>query len=137
VSNGTSRKDWYSIESGRLAFLDEYGLESPVGMSSDDFDPAKGAVVYLDGYAFPADGSKGKWTRQGDLWTYQTNGRSRDGSFVLKLDFADKTWSFDGKAKHLDQNVGIADRFVRVGLELQGLHRFVNRVEDDGWTRMA
>jgi hypothetical protein len=131
VSNGRQKKDRFSVDSGTLAWLDEFGVETPLSMTADDFDPPKGAAVRLNGYTFPADGSKGKWTQQGDQWKYKTREWVKKDPFVLKLDFADKTWSFDGESKHLDQNIKTADGAVLVELDLQGTHRFTNWLKHD------
>jgi len=131
ASDGKGKKDTYTIETGWMVFLDEYGFEEPLDMTADDFDSNLGARVVLNGYAFPADGSKGKWSRNGDLWKYKTRDGVKNDPFVLKLDFASKSWSFDCRTKHLDRNVKIADGALLVELEIQGLHRFTRWVNHD------
>ena len=124
-------KDHYVIDGGIMVWRDEDGIETSIPMTADEFDPNLGAAVRLNGYTFPADGSKGKWTRQGDQWKYKTGESVKKDPIVLKLDFATNTWSFDGKSKHLDQNIKTADCEVVVELDLNGVYGFFNRLRHD------
>ena len=111
-------------------------------MTADQFGASKNASVSLNGHVFSSDGSKGKWSRSGDAWTYKTSKNTKGDHFTLGLDFANKTWSFDGSSKTLDQEVLASDASVRVHLALQGQYAFtlwlkhaVNATWSDGRKR--
>jgi len=123
--------DTYKVGTGHLAWLDPSGLLTSLGMTADQFDPALGAAVFLNGHAFSADGSKGKWERKGDVWNYRTRGGPKTETFTLGLDLANKTWSFDGAAKSLDQEIKAGDDSLRVELDVQGAYGFAHWLKHD------
>jgi hypothetical protein len=130
IRRGNGNKlDTYKIVMGRLAWLDPNAQETPLGMTADDFDPALGATVFLNGHAFSPDARQGKWYRRGDVWTYRTLREGATDSFTLDLDLANKTWSFDGSARNLDQQIKAADDSLRVELEVQGEYWFAQWVK--------
>ncbi len=131
IRRGKGKGDKYEVEFGRLAWLDEYGMEQPLDMTADDFDKALGAEVALNGHVFPADGSKGKWTRNGSIWKYKTHEGVKKDPFILKLDFGSGTWYFKTTSKNLEEAIPIADGGVQVMLGLQGKHRFAHWLEHD------
>jgi hypothetical protein len=117
-------RDHYTLTNGRLNWQDSQGLESPIPMTADQFDPSKGASVSLNGHLFPANCSKGKWVRKGNLWKYRTREWVKKDPFVLELDFAGGTWSFDASSKNLDQEIKTAEGGIRVELAVQGSYCF-------------
>ena len=93
----------------------------------------------LNGHVFSADGSKGKWSRSGDTWTFKTKQGAKGDRFTLGLDFASDTWSFDGSSKTLDEQVHGADRKVLQVLNVQGLYEFgawVNHEVNASWSHI-
>ena len=121
---GEKQKDTYTLTGGRLAWLNADGSQTLVPMTADQFGASKDATVSLNGHVFSADGTKGKWTRSGDVWTYKTKAGAKGDHFTLGLNFASDTWSFDGSSKSLDQEVKSADTAVQVRLALQGQYGF-------------
>lgn len=135
------------MEQGRLAWLNSDGSEKLLTTTADQFKPANGAVVSLNGHTFSADMRWGKWVRKGNLWHYRTFNyaekqpfhswnnprfnRTKRDRFTLDLNFDNNTWSFTGKSKNLDQDIKVADGGVRVELDLQGSHRFTQWLEHD------
>jgi hypothetical protein len=109
-----------------MAWLSADGSETPLPMTADQFDAFKNASVSLNGHAFAADGTTGKWSRSGDAWTYKTKKGAKGDRFTLGVDFSSDTWSFDSSSKSLDQEVKSADASVKVGLALQGHYAFTN-----------
>ncbi|MEW6367900.1 MAG: hypothetical protein AB1714_24990 [Acidobacteriota bacterium] len=132
IYHGTDKKkDTYTLTGGRLRWRDSDGLETPLPLTADQFDPSKGATVEIGGHAFPADGSQGNWVRKGDTWTYRTRDGVKRDPFTLLLDFANQTWSFDGSSKNLDQEILTADGEVRIELEVEGTYRFSTWLKHD------
>jgi hypothetical protein len=125
------QKNHYEVVSGRLRWQDSHGLEAPIPLTADQFDPSKGAAVDLGGHLFPADGSKGKWVRKGDAWKYRTRDGVKQDPFTLLLDFASQTWSFDGSSKSLDQEIKTAEGNLRVELDVEGSYRFSTWLKHD------
>ncbi len=123
------QKDTFEITGGRLAWQDALAGETPLEMTADEFDPRLGASVSLNGYPFPADGGKGKWVRNGDVWKYKTRQGVKHDPFKLALDFASGTWSFSGSSKNLDQAISAGTGAIRVDLGLAGKYGFISRVE--------
>jgi hypothetical protein len=121
---GDNEKDSYKLIGAPMVWLNADGSETQLPMTADQFDPTQGAAVSLNGHAFPADGTKGKWSRKGDVWKYKTREGVRTDPFGLDLDFAAKTWSFNGSSKTLGQEIKLADDSLRVRLHLQGKHSF-------------
>ena len=121
---GDNEKDSFTLSGGRMAWLRADGSETPAPITADQFDALKDASVSLNGHAFSSAGSKGKWSRSGEVWTYKTNKDAKGDHFTLGLDFANKTWSFDGSSKTLDREVQASDASVRVHLALQGQYAF-------------
>jgi hypothetical protein len=130
-AGGDQEKDTYKVAAGRLAWMDAEGAETALPMTADQFDPAQGAAVSLNGHAFPADGTKGKWSRKGDVWKYKTREGVKADPFELDLDFAGMAWSFNGSSKTLDQDLRVANGSVQVRLALQGKHSFTNWITHD------
>ena len=128
---GDNEKDTYTLSGGRMAWLHKDGSETPVPMTADQFGASKVASVSLSGHAFSADGSKGKWSRSGDTWTYKTRQDAKGDHFTLGLDLARETWSFDGTSKTLDEEIQPAEGNVRVGLGLQGSYGFTTWLKHD------
>ena len=128
---GGNEKDSYTLTVGHLGWLNADGSETPIPMTADQFGASTGAAVSLNGHVFSADGSKGKWSRSGDTWTYKTRKGTKNDRFTLGLNFASDTWSFDGASKSLDQEVKSADASVKVGLALQGQYAFTNWLKHD------
>ncbi len=126
---GEKARDTYEVDGGALSWMDPYGGEIPLEMTADQFDPDLGASVALNGYVFPADGSKGKWVRNGDVWKYKTRDGVKKDPFKLTLDFGTGTWSFKGASKHLDQAIEASLGNVRMDLTVEGLYRFTSRVQ--------
>jgi hypothetical protein len=121
---GECEKDTYSLTGGRLAWVDTEGIETPIPVSADSFDSWRGATVSLNGHLFSAKGTKGRWIRKGDLWKYKTREGVKRDPFVLELNFADDTWSFDASSKTLDQEIKTASGSVHVQLDVEGMYRF-------------
>jgi len=137
ISSLGSLNDSYKIETGRLSWVDGNGLEAPIPMTADQFDPSKGATVSLNGHAFSAkrvrgrwaNPVRGRWTRKGDVWTYKT--RVKHDPFTLVMDFGNNTWSFDASSQDLDQEVRVADDQVRVQLDVHGLYTLSTWLKHD------
>ena len=123
------QKDTFEIDGGQLSWQDPFAGAIPLEMTADEFDPRLGASVSLNGYPFPADGSKGKWVRNGDVWKYKTREGVKHDPFKLALDFASGTWSFSGSSKNLDQVISAGTGAIRVDLTVQRGYRFVSRVK--------
>jgi hypothetical protein len=121
---GDNEKDSYKLSGAPMVWVNADGSETPLPMTAGDFDPSKGAAVSLNGHAFQADGTKGKWVQKGDVWKYKTREGVKADPFGLDLDFAAKTWSFNGSSKTLGQEIKSADDSLRVRLYLQGKHSF-------------
>lgn len=128
---GDNEKDSFTLSGGHMAWLNADGSETPVPMTADQFAASMGASVSLNGHAFSADGSKGKWSRSGDAWTYKTRKNAKGDHFTLSLDFANKIWSFDGSSRKLDQEVLASDASVRVHLALLGQYTFTLWLKHD------
>jgi len=126
---GDKAKDSYTLSGGHMAWMNADGSETPSPLTADQFGASKGAAVSLNGHLFHADGSKGKWSRSGDAWTYKTRQDARGDHFTLGLDFAHQTWSFDSSSKVLDQDLKAADASVHIDLVLQEEYAFSNRLE--------
>jgi hypothetical protein len=128
---GENEKDTYKLSGAPMAWLEADGSETQLPMTASDFDPSKGAEVSLNGHLFPADGTKGKWARKGDIWKYRTKDGVRVDAFDLDLDFAGKVWSLNASSKTLDQEIKVADDSLRVQLHLQGKHSFSTWINHD------
>ncbi len=127
TGNGLDR---YKVVAGRLAWVDSDGVETSLPMTADEFDPDHGATVFLNGHAFSAVKGKGMWVRKGDVWKYRTRWGAKD-SFLLKLDFANKTWSFDVFTRMLDKEIRTIDDSILVSLDVQGSHWFSQWLKHD------
>lgn len=134
---GDQEKDTYKVAAGRLAWMDAEGAETALPMTAGQFDPAQGAAVSFNGHAFPADGTKGKWSRKSDVWKYKTREGVKADPFELDLDFAGMAWSFHGASKSLDHDLRVADGSVQVHLALQGKHSFTTWIEHEVQTKWS
>jgi len=130
--------DNFKVVTGYLVWVDEHGHQTPLSMSADDFNPTNGAVVSLNSYAFAADRTTGQWVRNGAVWNYTTHPGATD-HFALKLDFANKLWSFNVTSKQL-QGIGPIGSVapsnrqignVRVDLALPGRALFTSWVQHE------
>ena len=130
--------DNFKVATGYLVWVDEHGHQTPLSMSADEFDPTAGAVVALNGYAFAADETTGQWVRKAAVWNYSTRAGVTD-CFALKLDFANKQWSFNVTSKQL-QGIGPIGSVapsnrqignVRVDLALPGRALFTSWVQHE------
>jgi len=135
-TTGTIRKamvgaDTYEVYGGHLTWRNDQGVEIPLSMTADEFIPVKGVVVSLNGHSFSTRMPLGRWIRQGDVWTYRTRRGVKTDPFVLKLDFANKTWSFKAQSSNLEEVILLADGSLRVELDLQGSYRFANWLKHD------
>ncbi len=152
VQTGQEQADSYRVETGFLAWQNSEGATIPLAMTADDFDPDQGALVSLNGRTFAADGSNlGQWVRSGEQWIYRSPWSLAyliqdvyhqpavflplqkivyaqlgvdQNPFELILDFGAGTWTFESTAKNLERIFPVAERSVRVDLELQGKYRF-------------
>lgn len=122
--------DWYKVVTGRLTWVDSNGIETSLPMTADEFDPNLGATVFLNGHAFSAVKGNGKWVRNGDVWKYRTHWGAKD-SFILKLDLANKTWSFNVSTRKLDQEIKTINDNILVTLDVQGSHWFAQWLKHD------
>lgn len=114
----------YSVEEGVLAWLEENGDLTPIPLTADQFNPALGASVRLNGHAFLADGTAGKWTRNGNIWKYKTKDSVKVDAFTLKLDFGKGSWGFEGSHLALSDHLRAGDRHARLDLAVNGMYTF-------------
>jgi|GEM_PF-4957078 len=119
----------YSIEGGKMAWQGQDGATTPIPITAKDFNPAAGAVVKLNDYAFNAVRGNGKWKRSGKVWKFKTKASIKNDAFTLKLDFGNQTWSFDGKGLLFTSNMKAADAHARITLTVNGLYSFYCDIE--------
>ena len=125
--------DSYNITTAHMTWIGSAGQETSLPMTAGNFDAVSGATVFLNGSAFSANASSGKWTRTGDVWKFRSGLRATTGPFTVALDFAKKTWSFDAFSLRLDQEFKAGDDKVRVELVLPGSYpyRFAHWLKHD------
>jgi hypothetical protein len=114
----------YSVQGGVLAWQEDDGNLTPIPMTADQFNPALGASVHLNRRALLADGTAGKWTRNGSVWKYKTKDSVKVDAFTLKLDFGRGTWDFDGRHLALSEYLRAGDRHARLNLVVNGRYSF-------------
>lgn len=127
---GTIRPRWstYSVERGSLEWERAGGTVVPIPISARRFDPALGATLKVNGYELRMDRSSGRWTRYGDVWEFRSKASAPRDVVTCRLDFARRTWSFDGS------RLGLAEAFPagrsrgRLELNVNGKHVFVSDV---------
>lgn len=94
---------------------------TPVG--ADDFDPALGATVRVNGYTYATSQAKGKWTRQGEVWKYKTK-ESAKPQVLLKLDFGGGTWDLQISKVDLEGWYQPSRANIRLALVVNGRDSF-------------
>jgi hypothetical protein len=124
------KKGRYRIDSGHMTWHNADGTKTAIPMTADQFGQAPSATVSLNGHAFTASAATGKWSRRGDVWKYKTRSGAAE-PFALELDFANQTWSFDGRSKDPDLAISAADGLMRAEVDVQGTYGFVTWVRQD------
>ena len=114
----------YTIEGGRLAWLDSDGVETPIPLTADGFDPASGATVSINRHAWSSAQAEGKWSRQGQVWTFKTKASAHSEVATLKLDFAGRTWDFDLSKTDLSTPFRAAESRAHLKLNVNGRYTF-------------
>ena len=94
-SPDTSVGSSYSLAGGKMAWLQHDGSVDPIPMTADEFDPASGASVEVNGYAWSSSQADGTWVRRGNVWNFLTSQSATSDVVDLKLDFGARTWDFD------------------------------------------
>jgi hypothetical protein len=82
----------YSLQGGRLQWVDENGVETPIPMTADTFMPSHGVSFDFNGRSWSTIGAIGDWTRSGDVWTFTSGGKVQKNRVLLKLDFGAATF---------------------------------------------
>ena len=90
-----------------------------------------GATIKLNAHAFAANPSLGKWTREGQIWKFKSKGSAKSDQVTLKLDFGDRTWSFDGEKLRLSEDFKVSDSHATVSLCVNQKYTFRFDVEQD------
>lgn len=110
----------YVFRGAPLAWRDADGDSRPVPMTAEQFRPARGIRVGLNGWSWSSLGGTGTWTRLGRVWLYESRRSVKRNRVFVKLDFGQKTWDFElydaDLSGHLDANAG----GIQVDLDLNG-----------------
>lgn len=114
-----------------MAWQEPDGSLEPIPMTADQFEPALGAVVKLNGHVLSATPSQGKWTRQGQTWKFKTNGSARSDAFTLKLDFGRQAWDFEGQKLPLSDHFKATDSHAMVILQVNDMYGFRFDIEQE------
>lgn len=128
---GESGKDFFSIGSGQMAWLNADGTRTPIPITADEFDVSKRAVVSINGHVFAATPTKGKWIRWGDIWQYFSPGSPQEERFSLSLNFRTGTWSLKVSSSTLDRKILAADGKLHVRLDVQNQYKFSTWLQHD------
>jgi hypothetical protein len=86
---------WYSIKGAHLGWVNSRGKMKRIPMNAIKFDPAKGVTVELNGYVWSSIDAEGRWTRHGNVWTFESHKFTEHDKTTMKLDFGKKTWDFN------------------------------------------
>jgi hypothetical protein len=76
----------YVVDGGRLAWVGR-GTEERIPITADDFDPAKGVSLEVQGTSWSSSDANGSWTRSGHIWMFAPHGNVQQNRVNLKLDF--------------------------------------------------
>jgi hypothetical protein len=112
-------------------WVNENGIEKPIPINADDFNPSLGATVSLNGHIFSTDKKRGHWKRKGAVWKYRTKDEIKSDPFILSLDFDRKVWTFKAESKTLDHELKAGNIDVIVKLNLEGTYSFTTLVKHD------
>jgi hypothetical protein len=120
------RDDSYSITKGRLSYIGPGDTVTPVAMTADEFDPARGVTVTLNGYKLYANTRKGAWTRSWNTWKYAS--ASGLEKLKLTLNFGAKTWDMSVSRIELGDRFAGLTNLASVTLDLNGRYLLSTRI---------
>ncbi|MFZ7112464.1 MAG: hypothetical protein ACOWYE_12335 [Desulfatiglandales bacterium] len=121
----------YSIEGGRLAWVDADGFETPIPMTADRFVPSQGVSFDLSGLQWSSLGVDGTWTRDGNVWTFQSSRKVRRNIVRLKLDFDQAAFDLQIARATLEGRIRAGVRNTPLKLAVNGLYTFRTVIHHD------
>jgi hypothetical protein len=90
----------YSLQGGRLQWVDENGAEERIPLTADTFVPSDEVSFDINGRSWSTVGAIGAWTRSGNVWTFTSGGQVQQNRVLLNLDFG--TATFDLQLQKVD-----------------------------------
>ncbi len=128
---GSGARSNYDIDGGHLAWTNADGTKTPIPITADQFQPKRGASVFIGQRQVMATPNTGRWTRSGRVWTFKTAKSAARDIFTLTLDFEKGRWGFAGTKMTLSEHVRAGTSNIRLGLKVNGLYRFTTDIAHD------
>ncbi len=85
----------YSLEGGRMWWVDANGSETRIPMTAGSFEPSKGVSFEIGRFSWSSLGARGTWSRGRDVWTFKSDSKVKQDRVTLKLDFGDGTFNLN------------------------------------------
>jgi hypothetical protein len=114
----------YSLLGGNMVWRMPDGELKPIPMTASEFKPALGVSVDLNGFAWSSSKADGTWTRQGNVWTFNTKKSVRSDIMVLKLDFERQIWEFNLSKSDLSPFFSASGGRTHLALSVNGKYKF-------------
>ena len=127
-SRGSSE---YTVLGGRMAWLEQWGEETPIPMTAKEFNRSIGAAVAINGRTFSCDNTSGKWKRHGKVWKFESPDSALREKVKLELDFGRGTWTFVATKADLSDVFTAGQTEARLELTVNGKYTFFCHVDHD------
>ncbi|HWR52874.1 MAG TPA: hypothetical protein VN428_17320 [Bryobacteraceae bacterium] len=114
----------YSLQGGRLQWVDENGVETRIPMTADTFVPADGVSLDINGHTWSSLGETGEWTRDGDVWTFTSGADVRENRVLLTLDFGQGTFNLQLAKVDFQGRIRAAVGEIPMNITVNGLYTF-------------
>lgn len=119
----------YFVQGGHMAWLNDEGGELRIPMNADDFLPAQGVTIEVNGGSWSSSGN-GTWKRHGDTWQFQTNPGAQP-RVTLNLDFGSATYDLTIQKADLNGRVLAGVTNARLVLGVNDRYRFYTVLNHD------
>jgi hypothetical protein len=114
----------YSLQGGRLSWVDENGVETRIPMTADTFVPSDGVSFDINGRSWSTIGAIGKWTRSGDVWTFISGGQVQQNRVLLNLDFGTATFNLQLQKVDFQGRILAAVGDIPMNITVSGQYTF-------------
>jgi hypothetical protein len=121
----------YSIEGGRMEWVNGNGGAGRIPMTAAQFDPSKGVRLDLNGLLWSSSPGQGTWKRNGDTWTFDSSANVPHNRVTLKLDFGSARYDLRISQAAMNGRLSAGAAHIRLVLTVNQKYTFYNTLEHD------
>ncbi len=121
----------YTVEGGRMWWVDGNGVETRIPMTAETFQPSKGVSFQIGRFSWTSAGARGFWTRGKYVWTFTPSDSVTRDRVTVRLDFSDGTFDLQVEEVDFEGSIRAGEREVTMKLIVNGLYSFRTVMEHD------